>query len=312
MYKKTIPFVIVTLLMLVLLGIKTSPKMMNQLKAIRHSHTNVKVTKKEKSRVKNTLKGAKKLQEAQAKATKKHRDPNKPALFPFSNPQQKNLAKKYPDQFHIVNLMFYSLDNIQNAQGQVEFGWTNNEPNRVKFAVDFLKKKSRYTWETLNNGKVIKTINVLFENGYAIEENQNQNVYMKFTSKDKPQEKPKQFKYYFLTAGNNMLESEWWALLYNDYKNWHYKKGTKFGMPVYQISGKIPYDTSNNLAGPFTMTVSQKTGALLGLKCYGKHKKPIYFVKVTNPKINQGIPNNVFHLDVSNDKKVSYKNFPNS
>lgn len=313
MYKKAVPIVIVTLFMIILIGIKTSPKIMNQLKEIGHHHMNVKTNKIEKSQLKKKLKDTKRLQEAQAKATKKHRDPNKPALFPFSNQQQKDLAKKYPDQFEIVKKMFYSLDFIDNAQGQVEWGWTHNEPFRVKFSVDFLKKRSRYKWETLNNGKVISTKNVLYKNGYAIEENPNKHVYMKETSKDQPHENPKQFENHFLDAGNIMLESEWWALIYDDYKDWHYKVGMKFGMPVYEIDGNIPYDISNNLAGRFTMTVSKKTGALLDLKCYGKQKKqPIYFVKVTHPKMNQGIPDQVFHLNVSNDKKVSFKNFPKS
>ena len=57
------------------------------------------------------------------------------------------------------------------------------------------------------------------------------------------------------------------------------------------------------------MTVAKDTGALLDLKCYGHGNKAIFFVTGNNIKINKGIQNSVFQLDVSEDKKLPFDEF---
>ncbi|HEY4554142.1 MAG TPA: hypothetical protein VIG80_13205, partial [Bacillaceae bacterium] len=106
-----------------------------------------------------------------------------------------------------------------------------------------------------------------------------------------------------------ITSSEWQVLIYNNYSNWSYKEGTQFGMPVYHIEGTIPSSTSNNLAGPFTMTVAKETGALLDLKCYGNEGNPILSIDVKDITINQGISDDIFVLDVSGDHEVSNYEF---
>ncbi|WP_041844640.1 hypothetical protein [Caldibacillus thermoamylovorans] len=68
-------------------------------------------------------------------------------------------------------------------------------------------------------------------------------------------------------------------------------------MPAFLIKGTISKDKSETLAGPFTMTVSKETGALLDWKCYEENEKVGFSITVQNLSINKDIPDDIFVLD---------------
>lgn len=210
------------------------------------------------------------------------------------------LGKKHPDQFRIVKKMYYSLDHIQNAQGEFVWGHPgHHEMEHERFYVDFVHKKSLLKSEDLKNGKVIQTLNLMFKNGMSVSELPAKRIFVKRPVK------PNDTLGYLLKAGGEVTESSWFSLISNDYSQWHYQIGTKFGMPVYEIKGIDP------LGHSFSMTVSKDTGALLDLKRYEKNNKNklAFYITVKNIKINQGVPNSTFRLHISGDKAVSWKVF---
>lgn len=207
------------------------------------------------------------------------------------------LGKKHPAQFRIVKKMYYSLDYIHNVQGEFVWGHpTHGDKEHEWFHVDFDNKKSRSKREDLKDGKVIQTMNVLFKNEMLVSELPAKHIFVKRSVK------PTYTLMYLLKVGGLITETSRFSLITDDYSQWHYQTGTKFGMPVYEIKGV------DRLGRHFAMTVSKDTGVLLGLKMYEKNNKNklTFYITVKNIKINRGIPSDVFHLDVFGDKELPW------
>lgn len=295
MIKKWFPAVVITFLMLCLIGIKvysTHPEIFPSFSSkvtgkIDHQKSNIDIKEKSQNKISHV----------------KHRDATLEDTFPFELPEFKELAKKYPDKFNIVKKMYYAWDYIHNAKGEYEYSYPmDGEKEHIRFFVDLDKKTSLATNEIYQGGNAIETENFLFKNGVAIHELPKMHLFARFS---KPASESSSLAMYngFIT------ESEWYFILNHNYTNWHYKEGTAFGMPVYEIKGNIPSDISNNLAGPFTMTVSKDTGALLGLTIFNNRNKVKFYIKVKHIEINKGIPAKIFELDVSGDKEVTKEEY---
>lgn len=304
MIKKWLPIVLVTVLVLILVGIKVYTSHPEFITTFMNKGNSVENSKANSE--------AKKSQDSEDHV--QHKDTSKEEQFPFNRKQDKELAKKYSDKFKIVKKMYYSWDYIHNAQGEYERGRPiNGDMERDQFYVDFDKKKNRAKGEQLEDGKVIETTNVLLKGGVGIRQMPKKHIYNKQTLKTLKENhfsSVGDFETHYLGLFNKMItSSEWYVLLYNDYPDWDYKLGTKFGIPVYQIKGEIPTNISESFAGPFTMVISKETGVLLDLKCYGDQNKVIFFITANDIQINKGIADDVFHLDVSGDKEVSNQKF---
>lgn len=299
MLKKILPVIFVTLLALLLVGIKWYPELSSfWMKHADKGHD-----------------GRGTVQTGRTSYDQKHsrhRDPLLSEDFPFENKQQEAFAKKYPKQFHIVKKMYYSWDYVDNAQGEFEWGDSQKNMERIRFYVDFENKRNFSEDEKIKDGKVIETERVLLKDGVAVRQLTQKHLFTKETIKNNPRASAAGLETHYLGLYNRFVtSSEWYALIYNNYPDWTYKTGEKFGLPVYQIEGEITPEISEELTGRFTMTVAKETGVLLDLKCYGKGRKVIFFVTVKDIQINRGIknPQAVFRLDVSGDKEVSRKVF---
>ncbi|PLR78605.1 hypothetical protein CU633_05090 [Bacillus sp. V3-13] len=201
------------------------------------------------------------------------------------------LAQQNPDKFSILKKLYFSSKYIHNAHGEFEFSYSDPDNiQRVQFYADFDNGKNRTKYEEYQGSNLIASENSLLKNGTLLRQNPEKNIYNKkvITGND-----------YFLGYSQYIFDSEWFILLRNNYTDWEYREAEQFGMPVYEIDGEISESISQRLAGPFTMTVSKDTGALLDLKCYGKGNEPIVTVTVKNISINKGVPEDVFHLEVS-------------
>ncbi|TGA96896.1 hypothetical protein E4665_13620 [Sporolactobacillus shoreae] len=293
--KKWIPIVVITLLALILAGIKIYSTYPEAVTSLFHNNEG---TNSPSSINKGTV------------TKSKHRDSSKGSTFPFNTESDKQLAKKYPDKFSIVNKMYYAWDYIHNAQGSYQWGHSKDEMNQINFYVDFDHHKNRATNKQYENGKVVETTDVLFNRDSALLKRPEQKIYTKDTPKRIRGQSVGDFEDQYIGMFNQMVtSSEWWSLLFSNYTNWNYKEGTQFGMPVYQIKGTIPSNVSEDLQGSFTMVVSKNTGALLDLKCYGQKNRVIFFVTIGGIRINKGVDPKVFHLDISGNKQVSFKEY---
>ncbi|MFC4619983.1 hypothetical protein ACFO4N_14815 [Camelliibacillus cellulosilyticus] len=225
MIKKLLPILIVTLLALALVGIKIYPKIAP---AISNHVASPKMPKQQPLNKDNPIKKP---------AHTQHKDITKEPTFPFAMKEDENLAKKYPDQFNIVNKMYYSWDFINNAQGECEWGNPGDETFHNRFYVDFVKGENFAISERLNKGKVVETETILFKDGVGIRELKEKKIYNKATRF--PNDTPKHFKNEMMGRENAIVtNSEWFDLIYNNYPNWYYKESTAFGIPVYKIKGK--------------------------------------------------------------------------
>lgn len=295
MLKKWIPIVLVTLLAVFLILLKFDPRVFQ---SFTHKNNNIAFSKPP-----NTVKQS-------SGKVKQHGDPSLPATFPFGRKANEDFAKKYPNKFAIVKKMYYSWDYIHNAQGSFSWGQPlQGGISKGHFYVDFDRKMNLANNKVIQNGKVVESENELYKNKLETLQFPSKKIYTILSSTIQSSHfgmhQALSFENSFIT------ESEWFALIYNDYPDWSYKIGTKEGMPVYLITGVIKSTTSPDLAGPFTMVVSKDTGALLDLKFYGKKNKLIFFVSSKNLKINKGISNEqqVFKLNVSGDKKLAFPDF---
>ncbi|TCP29945.1 hypothetical protein EV207_10739 [Scopulibacillus darangshiensis] len=296
MKKKLLPIFLVSCLSLILLGIKVYPKLSTTLEnTFNDKDTSTEVQGKQgNDPTKNNI---------------QHRNKLLSVTFPFETKEREKFAKEHADQFNIVKKMYYSWDYIRNVQGEFEWGDPGGETFYNKFYVDFIKKKNHAKNERLKKGKVIETQNLLFKDNVAILQMPKKGIFTKKSIEEYKGGSAEAFEADYLGAFNRMVtNSEWFTLIYDDYKNWTYKEGEKFGIPVYEIKGEIPKNKSNSLTGPFTMVVSKRTGVLLDLKCYGDGNNIKFFVTARNIEINKGIKNDVFNLDVSGNKEVSNLN----
>lgn len=301
MRKKWLSISLVTLLAVLLIGIKiyqTHPEYFPEFKSAA-SQDKVDETSEIDWKAQEEFE-----QEQKDLPPEEHRFEYMEGTFPFATVDQKKFAEKYPDKFSIVKKMFYSPDYIDNAEGEfVEGNAEDGLKRKVSFYVDFVNKKNREEVTQIEEGKVVETQRNLFENGIEILEMPAKHLFTKKTIKDDRISNS-------MTLNNHSVTDSGigWNRIYNNYPDWDYTENTKFGMPVYQIEGM-----RENIKGktPFTMTVAQKTGALLSLKEYDKDDKDklTFYQTVKSIKINQGVSDDVFQLDVSNDKEVTFKEY---
>jgi hypothetical protein len=283
MFKKILPIFFVTLLALILIGIKVYPTLKSKYMAEENA-----INKDAGS---------------PAKENTQHIDKVKEPEFPFAMKAEEDFARKYPKQFEIVKKMYYSWDYIRNAQGVFEYGYeSKGEMAHITFYLDLVKKRNKADYVKAKSGKVVEEINLLYKDGIAIRQKPNQNLFTKDTDMNKQ-------NHYLSLFNDVVINSEWFMLIYNNYPDWSFKEGNQFGMPVYQIEGEITNSTSEVLAGPFTMTVSKETGALLDLKAYGNSKEAILTLDLKEISINKGIGEGIFQLDTSGGKEVSNHDF---
>ncbi|MFC4619985.1 hypothetical protein ACFO4N_14825 [Camelliibacillus cellulosilyticus] len=298
MKKSLLLIIFITLLALVLIGIKIYPKV--------YTNTNKQlVNKKEAIPLQNSQNNQ------NVKGDQSHRDPTKESTFPFESIKREKLAKKYPEKFAIVNKMYYSWDFINSIQGEFErINYKMGETSYGKFYVDLIEKRNRATSKRYENGKLVETENILFKDGAAIRQMPSKHIYYVETKAENTSKNTDAFIYQYLSLFNDdITNSEWFALIYNNYANWSYKIGSLNGMEIYEIKGKIPPGISESLSGHFTMGISRQTGVLLDLKCYDQKSKLSLSITTKNIKINNGIPSNVFELNITDNKKVSKREY---
>ena len=293
MVKKWISFVIVTLLLISLIGIKIYPQI------------------KEKTGANKMITTADhKKQGLSRSSASPHRDPYVEETYPFDRKVDEDFAKEHPAQFRIVKKMYYSLDFIDNAEGKYSWGYGNGENSYYEFHVDFVQKKNRGTYKVKQGNKVLQTEELLLRNGESTLQYPNKGVYFQDTIKESSEKESKSFTNKYLVMYNGFVtESEWFTLIYNNYNDWTYREDTAFDIPVYKIKGIITKEKSESLQGPFTMTVSKSTGALLDLKVYDTNNQVKFYVTVDEIEINQGIQSDVFKLEVSDSKSIPWKKY---
>lgn len=224
---------------------------------------------------------------------------------------EKQYAEKYPNKFHIVKTMYFSLNHINNIEGEFEWGHPKDGgTERVHFYVDYDKKMDFATDDMFQDGKLIQSENRLIKNGEGITQLPEKHIFTKShlnkTSENHYDAKSDQYeeKVKLDTGHSFVTNSEWVTFLLNNYKNWTYSVGNKFGIPVYYIKGV------DHLERPFTMTVAKDTGALLELESYNKNDKKVdFYIKVKAIQINKGVPEGVFQLNLSGNKELSWKEF---
>jgi hypothetical protein len=283
MFKKILPIFFVTLLALILIGIKVYPTLKSKYMAEENA-----ISKDDGS---------------PAKENTQHIDPVKESEFPFAMKAEEDFARKYPAQFEIVKKMYFSWDYIRNAQGVFEYGdESRGEVAHITFYLDLAKMSNKADYKKTRNGKEVEEINLLYKDGIAIRQKPDQGLFNRDSDRNKQ-------NHYLSLFNDVVINSEWFMLIYNNYPDWSFKEGNQFGMPVYQIEGEITNSTSEVLAGPFSMTVSKETGALLDLKAYGNSKESIVFLDLKAISINKGIEEGIFQLDTSGKKEVSNLDF---
>ncbi|RYL87302.1 hypothetical protein [Sporolactobacillus sp. THM19-2] len=298
--KKWLPVALITILVLVLAGIKIYSTYPEAVAAL------IPYNKETSSNV-SIEKAAEKGAETKTYA---HRDPFKEKTFPFHTESEKQLAKKYPEHFNIVKKMFYSWDYIHNAQGKYSLGDSKGYMIKIEFYVDFDKHKNRAIEKQYENRKIVETTDLLFNRDTAVLKRLGQKIYTEDTPERNARGNISQFEIHYIGMFNQMVtNSEQFDILLNNYPNWNFEEETQFGMPVYKIKGTIPSNKSEMLHGPFTMVVSKDTGALLDLKCYGQENRVIFFVTSEGIQINNGVDSTAFRLDVSGYKQVSFKEY---
>jgi hypothetical protein len=299
MIKKWLPAIFLTFLTIVLVGIKVYPEVKS------------KIFKDEELVSSNeNLDSDSITEESPLDNDEKHRG-YKEDTFPFRTEVERKLAEAYPDQFHIVEKMYYSWDYIDNAQGEFEIMQAKiNSKTRGNFYVDFENGRNRATSEQIQDGQVVETLHFLLNDGMITRQMSEKSIYVKEPVENNPRANAEYLYNHFIGIINSyVLNSEWYALIYSNYTDWQYEETEFLGMPAYFIEGTISNRISESLEGPFTMIVSKETGALLDLQCYGKSDEPIYSVTVKNLQINQGVPDNVFHLDVTGSREVDNTEF---
>ena len=149
MLKKWLPIVFITLLAVFLILLKFDPGFFQRFS---HKEKGIAINKPDKVVQQN---GGYKT---------KHRDPYREPTFPFGRKVNEDFAKKYPDQFSIVNKMYYSWDYIHNAQGNYAWGHPlQGDPIKGHFYVDLDKNMNLVNLKISQNDKV-QNEKVLYKN----------------------------------------------------------------------------------------------------------------------------------------------------
>ncbi|QTM98932.1 hypothetical protein ERJ70_06220 [Sediminibacillus dalangtanensis] len=295
--KKYLPVLLITILALTLTGIKLYPTIAGALN-------------KEETQKKQQLSND---SDEIAQETK-HKNPLLDDDFPFKLEEQEKYAQENPDKFAIVEKMYYAWDYIDNAEGLYEYGNNGQVENRVTFHVDFEQKQNKALYETLENGSVVETEHFLLHDGQMTGRLDEQQIYYQEPVKNNPRQDDISALTDALGKDAGLIiGSEEWMVLFDNYDSWEYEETTAFGIPAFKIKGTLTKDTSEMLAGPFEMTVAKETGVLLDLQCYGEEdkEKPVYFIKVADISINDGIENaeEVFQLDVSDSEELPFEEY---
>ncbi|SDL90346.1 hypothetical protein [Sediminibacillus halophilus] len=292
--KKYLPVLLITILALTLTGIKLYPTIAGALEP------------QKKQQLSNDS-------DEIAQETK-HKNPLLEDDFPFKLEEQEKYAQENPDKFAIVEKMYYAWDYIDNAEGSYEYGNNGQVENRVTFHVDFEQKQNKAVYETLENGSVVEIEHFLLHDGQITRRLDEPQIYYQEPVKNNS----RQDDISALTDAlgqylGYVIGSEKWKFLFDNYESWEYKETTAFDIPAFKIKGTLTKDTSEMLAGPFEMTVAKETGVLLDLHCYGEEDKDksVYFIKVADISINDGIENaeEVFQLDIVGSEKLPFKEY---
>ncbi|WP_349410076.1 hypothetical protein [Pseudalkalibacillus sp. SCS-8] len=235
-----------------------------------------------------------------------HRDPLKNEDDLFSAPDSEKLAQENPDQFEIVKKMFFSWDHIDNAQGSYSYSsHPDGTVTNVNFQVDFERNKNLTSIEITKDEKVLeKQISLLKDDQVVLQLPEKKLV----TTKSAEDNLATQHQY--LNMGGHVISSEWFVLLLDNYDHWSYQENTKFGMPVYEIEGDVP--EYNGSFGPFKMTVSKETGALLDAEFYKENGEVAYFMKADEVRLNEGVDPSLFHINVEDSEEVTFETFNES
>lgn len=297
LFKKAIPAIFITLLVLVLVVIHYYPQ-------IKERWTDKKTQEVIEKQVESTLENE--------KDNKKHRldrNPIEPGKMEVPPEEMKEMANKYPDKFEILRKMYYSLDYIDNAEGKYEQG-RPGDSYQVQFSVDFINNKNKVQKEIIKGDKVIERENILanVKDEVLIRQLPQKNVHNIMNKKNQPF--PTVIADSIRSGNKEILQTEWNVLLY-DLTSWSYKEEMKYNMQVYQLEGIIPKGISDYYEGSFSMTISKDTGALLDFKSYKNDKTIKFFTTVSEIKLNKGIANEekVFQLDISNSKELPWEEY---
>ena len=297
MLKKIISITVVTVLAILLLLMKIKPDF---IESIIHPEKNTAFTTNSQTITKS-------------KEHKNRFKNHKEKTFPFQSKEEKEMAKKYPEQFEIINKMFYSWDYIHTAEGSYEWGIPGKEIYRGTFHVDLDQKKNLLFEEIEKNGKTVEQTQFLYKDGVAIQYLPSKNIHTKEFLKKKAADKEDQAyqEDEWVGLGNNwVLQSEQYQYLFH-YPDWSYKIEHQYGMPVYHIKGTIAKSISETLEGPFTMTISKETGALLDFRCFGQDKKLIFYLTTKDIKLNQSFEKGkeTFRLNITGSKELSWEKY---
>ena len=213
MVKKKLAAVCVTILAVVLILLKFDPSFIHNIGTQKKSSANTTATDHNK---------------VMTSENAKHRDFTREATFPFEDKEREQFAKKYPKKFAIVKKMFYSWDYIHNAQGEYEWGHPNDGIYKGEFYVDLDHGKNLLKQQIISNGQVVEKENILLKNKVGLRQLPNKNIYSKEKIEDNRKGSAEANELGYLQVGNTVItESEWYALIYNDYPNWSYKVETK-------------------------------------------------------------------------------------
>ena len=218
-----------------------------------------------------------------------------------------NKSEDYKDKFSIVKKMYHSLNYINNAEGEFQWGHPDNgDAEQVKFYVNYEKEKKYEKVRLLDHNQLLETQTNLYKDQVNISKLNQSHIYTKNSlPSNSDLNKPK----YLYGITTFITNSEWYSILYENYRNWEYKEIKTYGISAYEIEGTIPKTKSNFLSGRFTMEVSKETGALLNLHCYGNTDHVIFYVESKDIHINEGVPNKVFQVDVSDSQEVTRNEF---
>lgn len=287
--KKFLPVIIITVMALVLIGIKLYPSLKNKWdeeKLVQDDKETASITNKETSIKGNDL----------------HRNPYKEETFPFVLKEQEELAKKYPDHFQIVEKIYYSWDNVESIYGKFRFKMSEVDNIQiVEFYADYNRNWSYTHTKESQNGKVVADEIRLYKEGVSTAQKPKEKVYTVWEDKEEGDSVQDAIK--------RILDSEDWMFIYDNYSNWKIKEGEKFNLPAYFVEGNIPKSTSELFNGPFSMVIAKDTGVILDTKIYGKGKEAERNTTVEEIHINEGVPEGAFNIDLNGYQEVSVEDY---
>ena len=289
MTKKFFPAIVITVMVLVMIGIKLYPSV----KIKRDEEKLLMVDKETTSKAdKETL----------IKGNVFHRNPYKQETFPFVLKEQEELAKKYPDHFQIVEKIYYSWDNVHSIYGKFRFKMSEiDNIQDVEFYADYNRNWSYTRTKEIQNGKVIADEMRLFQNGVYTAQKPKEKVYAVWEDEEE--------KDSIQDAIKRIVDSEDWMFISDNYSSWKIEEGISFNLPAYFVEGNIPKGTSELFNGPFSMVIAKDTGVVFANKFYGKGKEAERSTTLEEIHINEGVPEGAFNIDLKGYQEVSVEDY---